>query len=408
MFCKKCGNKLADGAKFCGVCGTVVQAQADPIPNTTPVDRDNVSYTIPLVREEKAAKAAAVTKGGKNSLPMKKLLLGVAALAVVVLVVVLISSLFGGRTVYLTTESISNSEVGKNTSEYVYDEDGNLVEYSYSAKYKDWYADYLDDYSYSWTYEYEDGRIVAAEYEYNKDSVELEYIYDKKGNLETVESDDFEGEVTCDDKGRIVEMEFDGDLEVSMECSYFDNGVLKEMEYTRGNYRYVYVYNERGQTLEYTSYNKGQKSTVYTYEYDEDGNRLEYDYKYYYNNRLSSSTYETWEYDKKGNLIAYTEKRTSGDDKLTIECEVVGDENVKEWVITKLSGDKEAFSSITDYLKKGDTYMEETYDEHGNCIERITYGETKNKNTWEYQEFKAPKGYLIPYTSDPQFCQFID
>ena len=123
MFCKKCGNKLADGAKFCGVCGTVVQAQADPIPNTTPVDRDNVSYTIPLVREEKAAKAAAVTKGGKKSLPMKKLLLGVAALAVVVLVVVLISSLFGGRTVYLTTESISNSEVGKYTGEYVYDED---------------------------------------------------------------------------------------------------------------------------------------------------------------------------------------------------------------------------------------------------------------------------------------------
>ena len=113
-------------------------------------------------------------------------------------------------------------------------------------------------------------------------------------------------------------------------------------------------------------------------------------------------------YDKKGNLIAYTEKRTSGDDKLTIECEVVGDKNVKEWVITKLSGDKEAFSSITDYLKKGDTYMEETYDEHGNCIERITYGATKNKNTWEYQELKAPKGYLIPYTSDPQFCQFID
>lgn len=403
MFCKKCGAKLAEGAKFCGVCGTVVRAQADPIPNTAPVDRDEVSYTIPLVREEEPK-----PERQKKPLPVKKLLIGVAALAVVVLVVVLVSSLFGGKTVYLTTESVSNSEVAKYTSEYAYDEDGNLTEYSYSAKYKDWYAEYLDDYSYSWTYEYEDGRIVAAEFEGDNESFELEYIYDKKGNLEAIESDDFEGEVTCDEKGRILEMEFDGDREVTMECSYFDNGVLQEMEYTRGDYRYVYVYNERGQTLEYTSYNKGEKATVYTYEYDDDGNRLEYDYKYYFNGRLSNSTYETWEYDKKGNLIAHTEKRTSGDDKLTIECEVVGDETFKEWVITKISGDKEAFSSITDYLKKGDTYMEESYDAFGNCIERITYGETKDKTTWEYMEFKGPRDYLKSFTTDPQFCQFLD
>lgn len=403
MFCKKCGNKLADGAKFCGVCGTLVQAQPDPIPNTAPVDRDDISYTIPLVREEDPKPAPQ-----KKPLPVKKLLTGVAALAAVVLIVVLAVSLFGGRTVYLTTKSVSNSDVGKYVSEYGYDKDGNLTEYSYSAKYKDWYADYLDDYSYSWTYEYEDGRIVAAEYEGDSYSFELEYIYDKNGILEAVESDDFEGEVTCDKKGRILEMEFEGDVEVTMECSYYDNGVLHEQEHTEGNYRYSYVYNERGQTLEYTYYYKGQKSTSYTYEYDSDGNRLEYDYKSYYGGELSTSTLETWEYDKKGNLIAYTEKRTNDDGKLTIECEVITDGDTKEWVITKISGDKEAFPSITDYLKKGDTYMEETYDASGNPIERITYGETKTKNTWEYLEFKGPGDYLKPFTTDPQFCQFLD
>lgn len=403
MFCKKCGSKLADGVKFCGVCGALVQPQADPIPNTAPVDRDDVSYTIPLVREEEPKAARQ-----KKPLPVKKLLIGVAALAVVILAVVLVSILFGGKTVYLETEYVSNSDVAKYVSEYAYDEDGNLTEYSYSAKYKDWYADYLDDYSYSWTYEYEDGRIVAAEYRYNGDSHELEYIYDKKGNLETVESDDFEGEVTCDEKGRILEMEFEGDVEVSVECSYFDSGVLQEMEHTQGNYRYMYVYNEDGQTLEYTYYYKGKKSTSYTYEYDGDGNTLEYHYKSYDGGEVSSSTLKNWEYDKKGNLTDYTEKRTSGDNKLTIECEVIGDGNAKEWVITKISGDKEAFSSITDYLEKGDTYMEESYDANGNCIERITYGETKTKVTLEYMEFKAPKGYQIPYTTDPQFCQFLD
>ena len=412
MFCKKCGNQLPDGAKFCGVCGTVIQAQADPIPCTTPVDRQEASYTIPLMREEvPVSKTSPVQKTApvqRKPLPVKKLLIGVAALALVVLVVVLVSSLFGGKTVYLITESVSNSEVGKYTSEYAYDEDGHLTEYSYSAKYKDWYADYLDDFSYSWTYEYEDGRIVAAEFEDNDTSFDLEYIYDKDGNLEAVESDDFEGEVTCDKEGRIVEMEFEGDREASLECSYYDNGILKEMEYTRGKYRYVYVYDEAGRTLEYTSYNDGEKAATYAYEYDSDGNVLEDDYKYYYNGKLSSANLKTWEYDKNGTLIAYTEKRTSGNDKLTIECEVTGDETTKEWVITKLSGDKEAFSSVTDYLKKGDTYMEETYDEYGNCIEQITYGETKSKVTWEYMEFKGPKDYLKPFKTDPEFCQFLD
>lgn len=405
MFCKKCGNKLADGAKFCGVCGTLVQAQPDPIPNTAPVDRDDISYTIPLVREEDPKPAPQ-----KKPLPVKKLLTGVAALAAVVLIVVLAVSLFGGKTLYLLTKYVDNDdEFAKYVNEYVYDKDGHLVEYSYSSKYRGWYADYLDDIKYSWSYEYEDGRIVAAEYNDGSDSFELEYIYDKKGNLKSVESDDFEGEVSCDKEGRIVEMEVDGDRKVTMECSYHDNGVLAEMEYTRGNYSYKYAFNEQGQTLEYTSYNKGEKSVVHTYEYNADNKLVEEDYKYYYNGKLSNSELETWEYDKKGNLIGYTSKRTdSKGNKLTMECEVVGNATNKEWVITKLSGDKEAFPSVTDYLKKGDTYQEETYDKHGNVIERIIYGESENEITYEYMEFKAPRNYLEPSTDDPQFCQFLD
>ena len=411
MFCKKCGNQLADGAKFCGVCGASQEVQANAIPEFPPVQREEMSYTIPLVREEEpVSKKVAVSKPSKKPLPMKKILVGVAALAVVVLLVVLAGSLFGGKTVYLTTEIVDNDdEFAEYVSEYAYDEDGHLIEYSYSAEYKGWYADYLDDFSYTYSYEYEDGRIVAAEYDAGDESFDLEYIYDKDGNLEAVESDDFEGEVTCDDKGRIVEMEFDGDREVSMECSYHDNGILAEMDYTRGNYRYVYVYDENGRTLEYNSYSNGEKSTSRTYEYNEDGKIVEEDYKYYYNGNLNNAEVETWEYDKKGNLIAYTSKRSdSKGQKLTMECEVITDEDTKEWVITKLSGDKGAFPSITDYLEKGDTYQEETYDEHGNCIERVIYGESENEITYEYMELKVPKNYLKPFATDPEFCQFLD
>ena len=169
MFCKKCGNPLKEGAKFCGACGTVVQTQAAPASNAKAEASEDIGYTIPLVREEAPVKKAApVAKPvTQKALPVKKILIAVAAVAVVVLLVVLASSLFGGRTVYLQTHDQENSDIGKYITEYEYDEDGNLVEYTYSCKYKGWYADYLDDFKYSWTYEYEDGRIIAAEYDDN-------------------------------------------------------------------------------------------------------------------------------------------------------------------------------------------------------------------------------------------------
>lgn len=407
MICKKCGNTLKEGAKFCNACGAPVHAQPAPIPSTAPVNREDTGYTIPLVREAAPVQNAAPVS--KKPFPVKKLLLAVAAVAVVVLVVVLASSLFGGKTVYLLTEHMDYDEsFSKYTVTYEYDDDGNMVEYRYQVKYLDWYSDYLDDIDYTWSYEYEDGRIVAAEYDGDDLSFELEYIYDKKGNLETVESDDFEGEVTCDDKGRIIEMEFDGDIEESLECSYYDNGMIKELEYTSGSFRYVILYSETGKTLESTTYDDGEKFSETTNEYDDKDRHLEYEYKYYYNGKLSSSTHKTWEYDKKGNLVAFTMKRTSDGDKLTMECDVVTDGDTKEYVITKLSGDKEAFSSITKYLEKGDVYMEETYDEHGNCVEQIIYGSSENELTWEYQEFKVSKNFIDYNPSAPQFCQFLD
>lgn len=36
MFCKQCGAKMAEGVKFCGACGTVIETAETPEPNTAP------------------------------------------------------------------------------------------------------------------------------------------------------------------------------------------------------------------------------------------------------------------------------------------------------------------------------------------------------------------------------------
>ena len=77
MICKKCGNTLKEGAKFCNACGAPVQAQPAPIPSTAPVNREDTGYTIPLVREAAPVQNAAPVY--KKPFPVKMLLLAVAA-----------------------------------------------------------------------------------------------------------------------------------------------------------------------------------------------------------------------------------------------------------------------------------------------------------------------------------------
>lgn len=350
MICKKCGKQNPDHVRFCGACGTPVYTASD---------------------------GKIVSVGKKKTLPVKKLLVCAVSLAVVAVVIILASSLFGKKTVWLVTKEVWREGSIKDVVAYAYDEQGRLVEYK-------------DDLG-ELRYIYENNRIVEAE---GDRDLYLEYGYDRKGNLETVEGDGFEAEVTCDKNGRVLEMEFEGDRNLSIEYSYHDNGCIREAELREGDYRYIWSYSASGKILEKVIYYSGELYSTYAYEYDSEDRLLEYTIE---KHMIGFSVTECWEYDKKGNWVGYV-MRYDGED--VIECEVTGDSTTREAVVTWAS---------VDFIEEGDTYIEETYDKYGNLIEQVTYGDQKVKITWEYEKRKvSPENVINDIYVDPRFCLFLN
>ena len=116
MFCQECGQKLADGTKFCPYCGAKIQAAPPPVEETTgqeetvevrpepeeeapppknpapkPTPKTAPTPEAPRPAPEPAPKPAG--KGGKTGLYAI-----VGLVAVIVLAVVLIKGVFGGGT----------------------------------------------------------------------------------------------------------------------------------------------------------------------------------------------------------------------------------------------------------------------------------------------------------------------
>lgn len=370
MTCNYCGSQLHEGAQFCGVCG---RQQPSPAPGKK---RPGKGLIITLV--------AAVLAGASAFLPD-----------------------FGGSTEYLRTGYTIESDSWDDEYSYKYDEEGRLVRYSNVCEYKG-DLEYLGEYKESWEYEYEDGRIVAAEFENEDFSFELEYTYDKDGNLKSVESDDFEGDVECDEEGRITQIEVDGIFDFYGEYSYYDNGMLKELETRSDGVKTVESYDEEGRLLESKVYFNGDINNTSEYVYNDKG-KLEsctlcY-YSAYYDTK--TETVYSYEYDKKGNAVGYFIEFSENDAKLNVECKVETEDNVMTYVITKISGDEEAAPYITENLKKGDTYMEVERDDHGNLVRSTAYASGKTETTYTYKEFEAPRGYKVPSESDIIFFQFL-
>lgn len=369
MFCKNCGSQLPEGAKFCGRCGAKVML---PEP----------------------------TRPRRKQIDTKKLLIPLAVILVLALGAALVLPLLGGNTVYLKTCQNEVDELSDMEYNWEFDKNGNLTGYSYDISYRGYLKD-QEGTHFSWEYEYEDGRIVSAEYENYYASFELEYIYDKNGNLEAIESDNFDGKVECDRNGRILEVKF-ADIGCWGEYDYYDNGMMEEMDYTQGNLRFFIRFREDGQILERVLYYHGQKYSTTECEYTDDGVLLEITSCTYNSGEVISEARYTTEYNRKGDIVGYVVKMDNQSRKMTLECEVERSGNDLEYIVTKIS-DRGDFTE----LEKGDTFKEQTYDDHGNLLCETTYLDGEVVTEFEYVAFKAPRNYIVPNVQFPVYFQLL-
>ena len=107
MFCPNCGSKLPDDARFCGSCGTRLQADQPP----------------PKPQKEKK-------KNGKKVLIVTVSILLVLAIAAAA--VLAWQLFFAKETVYLLVESTGYTEGNpmRSSMSKEYDENGNLLRYA--------------------------------------------------------------------------------------------------------------------------------------------------------------------------------------------------------------------------------------------------------------------------------------
>ena len=192
MFCPNCGSKLPDDARFCGSCGTRLQAD-QPSPKPVPV----TPKPTPAPKPQKEKK-----KGGK-----KVLIVTVSILLVLETAAVLAWKLFFAKeTVYLLVESTGYTEGNpmRSSISKEYDENGNLLRNERLYDYSDEYEDMgVSDVRFEISYEYEDGVLAGMEITENEQSIQLAYIYEKGvlADIELVESSqDDDLEVKIDDE----------------------------------------------------------------------------------------------------------------------------------------------------------------------------------------------------------------
>lgn len=281
------------------------------------------------------------------------------------------------ETVYLVESYEYVSPDYEREETYEFDEDGHLVSME------------TNDEKYS--YEYEDGLIVAVSIEAGGVEYELEYIYEDDVLVEIVGEGEngAEIEATCDDDGRIEEIVIiNGEEERSVTYAYDDTGKVEEVAYISGDSKDVYIY-EDGLQLEYISYYCGEQTWRTVYEYDEQGNAVKIEA--YNGEELDNKTEIENTYDDEGRLIGYVES-----------CEYTDGSGFEVSYEVEWEDDTLALVTYEDF---GDwAYAEWEYDEHGNRTHNTIFdedGETIIEISWSYVEVKIPRNGEAPDFMDP-------
>ena len=417
MICPKCGAALESGTRFCNVCGAPQQPVQPQQPQFNQPVYQQPTYAQQVYQDRQKAMQYAQPQQPASEKPRKKFPVLVVVIAAAVLVLcaaaLLLGLVFGKKTVYLTTEQVTENQTGTTTYTYEYTEDGKLSFYQLEIVYnnEDYYS-YRENITTSVVYTYDKkGKLASVEFEMNGEDYEYEYVYDKDGSLKTLEGDNQEFKIKCDDAGRITSVKSADNDSFSGKYSYHDNGILKKASITRGSMEQELRYNEQGKLLSNELKFNGSLNSRTENKYDEDGNVLENVVETYSWGTLVQTTTTSYTYED-GMAVAYEIEISMDEGSVTFlfETEDEGLERIFEVADIEIVG--EDMEEMPEEIRGAmDLFtIEMIYDEHRNLLEMNMNLEEMGfsaANSYSYVAVKVPRNYAMIY-QDPIYFQAID
>lgn len=346
MFCRKCGNALLNDARFCNMCGCpvpprdVTEPISQPLPNTAAA-----AQTQAPIEPVPTPAADASPKRKKHAPLFKQIVLCILIVALTASATVGIYSLLSPKyeTIYVLTESVYESETGRDVTKYEYNERGLLIFESFEYEFYDSHGQ-VELSSTSCT-----AYVFGADEDENK--LYSFSISDSLFDNVTV------GTFTVNDNRQMTSRILD-----------FGSGYTSTTEWN---------YDDEGNLLEYRSISDGEVKSLFTHTYDADGNEI------------ASATY------KDGKLFGESEYIYDGDKISRIES-VRYDDNGKvesrSYGIAKYDSHGNMIE-LTYYNYDDDSETaryEYIYDDHGNRLEIIQYRDDKEVSH-VYNSYKAIK-----------------
>ena len=426
MFCPNCGNKLEDGANFCGRCGhTKRTADTEPHTSQTPSaelsDQDIIEaarqYMPETVVEHSSAPEAVPVQStvpeAVQKTPKKKKLLPVIAAVLSVAVVATVVGAFvvpklskEGTTAadsdfQLMSSLVAVGKNGKYEQRVTYNDKGFIEEelYTDSAGYQ----------TKKYYYDNQDNLIKTVTAHSGGTEKSTEYNYDENGNCieKAVYSDGVKEKSNTykyDSAGNKTEdAEFDGNDNLKHKYIYKYNSsgdITEEETYPNGSgSRKEYKYNSDGNVVETTYYYSDGSTQKYEYKYNSDGNLTEQIHSV---DNIIYTTTKT-DYDSKGNkteIVCYSDfgniewRYAYSYDGNTV-CRVAYDEDgeISYRLTCKFDDNGNIVEKINE--KDGEISKETySYNECNQLAENVSYknGEETTRITIEFSDSKIDKG----------------
>ena len=196
--------------------------------------------------------------------------------------------------------------------EYAYDDQGRMIREVVLRGNPDFNILELS-YTTDYTYDQDDNMTSSTVTYQNGSTARTDYVYDENGNLIREERGAVVVEYVYDDKGNILE---EKNNSTTVQYTYDQNGHLTQKiskDLTSGyvNYSFIYEYDGNGNVIKETqeSQMNGPYKGVTSYTYDKNGTLIQKALSY---NSNGNDYAQNFVYDSHGNLIEYTQASAGG------------------------------------------------------------------------------------------------